>query len=605
MEGNNVNYISIEELRALDPSQIFSMTLNSGITIMINHDQGMQENQFIEERLYEQCSQCPKCYNQSNKNVVLRAKKDTKVQEEQMESKYSQPEGENTGKKEILKGPSGKSHLMDILTGNNQPEQKTKPEEYMNQENNYEQQQQDNAQNYEQPGAEDNIDQQKVPEQNEQFNNQEYENQYYDDQNQYNQAADDKNYEQPETLENPEQQKVPEQNEQFNNQGYEDQNYNTQNQYNQTTDAYQQEQSQKEIYPNQEMSNQNASEQYDYSNVDNQGHLTVPDYNVSPSQEGYQGQQEKGQGQNQIYPTFDDNDNQAYQQQEYQTNVNIPKGTTGYYQEAQQPSQEEGMAYYPQVQSDQTPIENPQQTPIQPSNLPQNQQPLQPPSQSPISQQYIPSSNQGKPFVPQNQQKRPGIQIQFGFGLPKISIGGIGKNRFPMYQPHHGFNRPHGPHHPMDYYLPGFNPHKHQFGPGGKRIVINPIGGIINAVHQVMAPLADITAKRMGLRSTKPTTSNKISKNQEMKTGGHQETVLRARRKNINNNSNYSKQGEILCPECSSKKYENKPYECKTYQNQRMGGMNNFNFHEIVETSDNSKSYVIAKKGGIIVSSDQ
>ena len=34
------------------------------------------------------------------------------------------------------------------------------------------------------------------------------------------------------------------------------------------------------------------------------------------------------------------------------------------------------------------------------------------------------------------------------------------------------------------------------------------------------------------------------------------------------------------------------------------GIADNFVFHEIVETSDNSKSYVVARKGGITVSSD-
>jgi hypothetical protein len=55
--------------------------------------------------------------------------------------------------------------------------------------------------------------------------------------------------------------------------------------------------------------------------------------------------------------------------------------------------------------------------------------------------------------------------------------------------------------------------------------------------------------------------------------------------------------GTSLCPECSNGKTvkETKTVKAKTQ-------FNNFNFHEIVETSDNTKSYVVVKKGGVTIS---
>ena len=51
--------------------------------------------------------------------------------------------------------------------------------------------------------------------------------------------------------------------------------------------------------------------------------------------------------------------------------------------------------------------------------------------------------------------------------------------------------------------------------------------------------------------------------------------------------------GENICPECNNK-LRNKSYKVNQF--------NNFNFHEIVATSDNTKSYVVVKKGGVTIS---
>ena len=557
MDEKNIKYITREELRNIEPSLISSMTLSSGTVIIVNPEAEMETNEFGEEKLCDQCSLYTKYYNQPNENVVLRAKKEIKSKGENIEGNLeidvtAQQEGQSAPKKEVLRGADGKPLLMDILTGNtvnqdNQLDPQPKIEENINQENNYQQQEQN----------------------------------------------DGKYYEQPESI-----QQVPEQNEQFNEQGFENQYYNTQDQYNQSSDEYQQDHPQSEAYPPQEMDNQNVPEQYAEPNADNQGYTL--DNNLYPPEEEYQGEQEQEKNQIVNYPTFDDN-NQESQQQEYQEPFNVPQGGQGYYQETQ-PEFAETLPNYPTTQQEQMPIQAPQHSPNQPPNQPtiqpNNQKiPFQPQNPSPMPGKEI---QKKKPFIPQNQQKKKGIQIQFGFGLPKISFG-IGQKRIPMAPPQHGAHRPYHPigHHPRT----GFYPHKQQFGPGGKRVIIDPIGGIINAVNQVMAPITGIAAKRLGLRSTKPPTSGKNIEKKSVKTGAQQEPVLRARRKNVNR---YFPKKEILCPECASKEYGNKfSNASQNYLNQNKEDINNFNFHEIVETSDNSKSYVVAKKGGIIVSSDQ
>ena len=57
--------------------------------------------------------------------------------------------------------------------------------------------------------------------------------------------------------------------------------------------------------------------------------------------------------------------------------------------------------------------------------------------------------------------------------------------------------------------------------------------------------------------------------------------------------------GEKLCPECSNVKTVK---ETKTKTIKANTQFSNFNFHEIVATSDNTKSYVVVKKGGVTIS---
>ena len=101
----------------------------------------------------------------------------------------------------------------------------------------------------------------------------------------------------------------------------------------------------------------------------------------------------------------------------------------------------------------------------------------------------------------------------------------------------------------------------------------------------------------MVLRSTKPTTAQKGVQQARAQTNN----ALRARRRDVNN---YEQQQEVLCPECSYEEYGYNYAQCGNDGLITQGYTDNYNFHEIIETSDNSKSYVVAKKGGVTVSYD-
>ena len=192
MEGNNVKYLTPEEARNIDPSQIESMTMHSGSIFYVTDGTRMQENEFVEEEIGNQnlsqekhsktCKLCGRNYKSSNnkpsENIVLRAKKETKVEEEEngeekveetVEIEVEAQPKEGNEKKEVLRGPDGKPLLMDIITGKDIVEEQP-PE--VPQENNYPVQQEQNTQQYyeEQQGLNQTSQQQYALEQNEEIN---------------------------------------------------------------------------------------------------------------------------------------------------------------------------------------------------------------------------------------------------------------------------------------------------------------------------------------------------------------------------------------------------------------------------------------------------
>ena len=657
------------EIRSIDPSRIESLTMASGQVVRVR--QGNQCKGNI-------CHHCglPKNFaqinNQQRGNIVLRSRKKEVTEENNGKEKVEetveinvegQPQ-EESGKKEVLRGPDGKPLLIDIITGGKfgdeeqpQPQEQPLIDQNNNQQNNIQPQQEQNIQEYnDQQGMNQKVEQQFVPEQNEGTNTNAYEGQYNDNMNQ-------------------------------------------------EPNSYPQEQNQA-LYPPQEMNNENVQEQLVDPNMVNQnfqeGYEQIPEVNVPGEEQGYQNQNElyydQNQGQENMYPNFEDN--QQYQQQEYEQPMNVPQEQQEYYPETQpqmqqpieQPVEPQVQPIEPQTQPIvQTPVPSTMQPPVQPieqtpvpptiqppvqpieqtpvpptmqppveTQIPPQTQPtmqpqvqtqipaqvqpqMQPPVQPATQPQFKPTIPTGKVMPTQNYPKKQMVQIKFGFGMPKIEMPGMRPGiGFPQHVlgPHgpngpHGPHQlgPHGPHGPLGPHGPhehgphghphgiGFIPSGQQkaFGPGGKRIVFNPVAEMMNVVHNVMAPIAAISAQRMGLRSNKPTNVNKAAQKEVSQGAGTQQgPVLRARR-NVSNI--YESNEQSLCPECAAEEFNNyygygeydynnnnsgyiTNYNSQTYQGKSRGISDNFNFHEIVETSDNSKSYVVAKKGGVTVSYD-
>ena len=592
MEESNVMVMTPQQLRNMDKSQIASMTMTNGDVIVINHDNEMVSNEFAEANVINQNSY-QLTSNLSGQNYILRTKKEKTVEEgdgvEKVEETVEievepQPETAKNEKGEVLRGPDGKPLLNDILTGNIMEQEQPQTEQL--------------------PMTEENL----VPQQDDQY------------------------YEQP---------GVPEQNVDMNNNGYDEQLYPPEDQNNANADydetPYSQEQQQ--LYP-QEMGNQEVPEQYVDPNYDNN---YPPEFSPMPNenvpQEGYQNEQEQDEYYQPEQPMNMPEEHQGYypeeqpqdyvpqdqqgyypeeqpQPQDYQQPMNVPQEQQGYYPEEQPPQQQP--LEQPVVPVNQPPLQEPiqpptqlpVQEPIQPPTQPQVQVPIQPqpmqpvPVQPTIPKQHIPGAQKGKGFILPHPPKMPKVPIGMGRGL-------LPKPHGPMVHPPHakGFLPPHRPivhppnakgfippHRPMVHppHAKGFIPPVQQ-----KKIVIitnkgvtkgnivSQIGQKMNMIKQVMTPKVGMVVSRVGLRSTKPTT--------EQKDVVKQENVLRARRVEVN------EQQEGLCPKCANEEYF---AQSGNVQYSNTGFSDNYTFHEIVETSDNSKSYVVAKKGGITVSSD-
>lgn len=107
MEGNKVEYITRDQIKDLDPSLIVSMTMTSGSILVFNHELG-DMNYYASQANY-----------QTNQNLILRAKKAENPEEEEKVQLEEVLPQEETGNKQVLRGPDGKPLLMDMLTGDN------------------------------------------------------------------------------------------------------------------------------------------------------------------------------------------------------------------------------------------------------------------------------------------------------------------------------------------------------------------------------------------------------------------------------------------------------------------------------------------------------
>ena len=361
-----------------------------------------------------------------------------------------------------------------------------------------------------------------------------------------------------------------------------------------------------QVYP-QDINSPEVQEQYVEPTNQDYPQEYVPD----PNNQGVQ------QDPNSMYPTLDENNNQ----QEYPQSMEVPE-QQGYYPENQplqqneepmtetpyqepiqqpilQPTEQE---YYPPENQPivQPPVQQPIETPVQQPIQPPVQQPIQPSVQPKMPTPQYPRPKPGKGFVPQQQKKKQVVQIKFGFGGPMIPI--LRPIAGPMRPIGRGFHISPKPRPmPKSFGIGGIGlfPSGKKFVGGKQRIIINPVGKIMNFVQKVVSPFPN----RIGLRSNNPNAAKRAT--QEV--GQNQENILRARR-DVNNFG----QEEVLCPECCEECY-GEQYGTQYGNNYQYYGTqaypqgdieycgDNYNYHEIVETSDNSKTHVVVKKGGVTI----
>ena len=511
MEEKNIKYISADEVKNIDPSQISSMTMNTGSVILVHNDlEGIEETNFKEEEINKnvchcdakiqegvgnKCKKCGFAYRifkdqPKNENVVLRSRR---VEKEENE-------GQDDKKEEVIEEKIEEN----IKIEQNGDKTEEKIEKKVEIEKNGEKIEKKEEKKVEIENGEKNV---KV-------------------------KIEIKEGGEKVTIEVEEQQKDGKTETKtvlkgtrptFNKEGN---NYpNMPYQYPQQPQIPDQQQ----YYPQQ---------QYYHKHQEGQTYTTTQQKQYY-HQEGYQ-QQTYGTTQEQkgMYNQYNQYQKQPYYQKQYNQNQ--------YYQQQNQ--------YYPQHKH--------------------YHQQYQAPSYSKQNQQY-----QQTDYMNQN---RPQIDINIDFDKNGLHIG---KNN--QYHEHNMYANQQG-----GYYSYG---QQGDYQYNENQANDSPLGGILNFVQDIVAPIA---SKTIGLRSNKPTGEEKQQT---------ENVVLRARKKEEDEKEEdvCPECKNLICPECKNQLCPECQEKKEGVQLKNITRTKNYNYHEIVETSDNKKSVVVVKKDGVTVSMEQ
>ena len=650
MEEPNVKYISKEEIRSIDPSQIVSIRMNSGSVLILKQGNNQEEKDlkkenkfnsnaciatrnnsslYIQEGVGEPCKHCGKSYrifevnsqdyaNDSQKNQEkekIEKKEELGQSNEQIEEKKENGEKmekkveieaqcPHEEKKEVLKGVDGKPLLNDILTGEEfvGQENKKMPLDYSEQkpsekivDNNFEQQEQEINQNEinksgeEQNGqdAKEEMDQNEYQEQEqfqyqEEYNEQEQQPEYPPEQINNENIPEQQPEYHPEEINNenkPEQQveNVPQE---INNENIPEQQ--VENLTQEINNENKPEQQVENLPP--EINNENKNEEHANDENLNDKEQNQQDYHHKEIEQDVEYQKnekssEKEKGEINP-PKLNDEDNQQNLEAEYQQPENqIQKDNKKEKNVEIQPPKQQ--AIKPQIQQS---IEltmaqaNKQKINILPKQFP--------------GKKYI-----GRGFVPSQRDYNKGINMTY---TGRIRAG---------FHNIYGSNRMQGRNITRPIGNKGAYSHTGYFRPCQKKLInckrmFTPLGTIENMalIQGAIYPKTYIPSRRIGLQSAN--------------SGA-------ARRED----AYFDNQKRVLCPECAALEYENSyqynyieynnndkalnidedknKYCSQTYQAKTKYFTQNYKFNEIVETSDNTKTHVVVKKGGVIVSSDK
>ena len=662
MEESNIKYMTKEDIRNIDPSQIVSIRMTSGSVLILKQGNNQEENNlkkenqlesnariptgnnssiYVQEGVGKPCKHCGKSYrifevNKQDYAIDSQKKKNVEIEEQC-------PHEEKKEEKEVLRGVDGKPLLNDILTGeelvsqeNNKDEQKSAEKEVNN---NFDQQEQEMNQNEinktgeEQYGQEakeeiDQNDYQEQEQEKEQFQPEEENNdKNYNDNQKQKEEQNQNDYQEQEQFQQEEEnndkncndnQKQKE--EQNQNDFQEQEQFQHQEEYN--------EQEQQPENPPEEINNENKNEELANDENLNDNEQNQQDYHDKEIEQDIKYQQNENEKNSENEkekeeinpPKLNDENNQQnleaeYQQPENQIQEDNEKEKNLEIQPPEQQGQQKNESIENQEQQPNVPV------PIEPT-IPQilNQnknpvlvQPLDPqipPIKNPVPE---PQAQVNKAYVPV-QPIKPQIQKSIEPTFSQVNKQKI--NILPKQFPGKKYIR-RGLSPSRNNYIHSYNYDMGNksaynigyFRPAQKKLVsykrmFIPIGTIENMTLTQGAkyPKTYIPSRRIGLQSAYSGTAKREV-------------------------SNFNNQKRVLCPECAALEYDNSyqynyteysnddkalnidedknKYYSQTYQAKTKDFIQNYKFHEIVDTSDKTKTHVVVKKGGVIVSSDK
>ena len=632
MEEQNNKYISQNEIKQNNNQNIQDKNIFIKENSLIQNADGLERNNyslFVQEGVGKKCKHCNKNYKiikvkngfEENKNIFLRDNKAKNIEEKEDEKKIEENEGvelklhmkeEKFDKKDIL-GPVGKS--LDIITGGNYKiQEKSNPNQQFPLKINGKT---ENINNLSKPEKENKYNEEKVIKEN--------------NSKEQNEEIKKKGF-------------------QYYNQGQ--QNKQFQNYHNNNPDEQQQ-----FIIPSLKMNKGEIEENLTHKENNNENsklikevYSEVPNINIQNSQERNRQQQHNYEKEYiNILHKNNDKNHSLNKDNEYHQIINNSKGLKEFYSnnhnipQTQHPIIKKGniaqLKNHPRVQQSlKSNIQPPNNQAIQ---IQQYQKIKTQKDRSAISkkgpEEFIKKpmklySNYSPNLYSYNERIFPNALNAQHISYGTNSLPNESHELFEAYQEYNlkgahfpnvlqGIKELNGQN---DYDLNNkdikfFPPGKKEdfFFIGEKNIVhkkANPVGNFINN------NLYQQTEPKTSLRGTK---SNNVINNTQKKLFQKNLTSTARNKKTKCVYKEYSGHKISLCPKCaideSSNKTFSKSKDYKSqilrhnkaeYSSQKKKKKNkrvnrNYKYHEIIETSDNSKSYVMVKKGGVNVSSFQ
>lgn len=644
MEAQNNKYISQNEIKQNNNQNIQDKNIFIKENSLIQNADGLERNNyslFVQEGVGKKCKHCNKNYKiikikngfEENKNIFLRDNTAKNIEEKEDEKKIGENQGvelklhmkeEKFDKKDILGGPVGKPFSLDIITGGNYKiQEQSNPDQQFPLKINGKT---ENINNLSKPEKENKYNEEKViKENNSQIQNEEIKKKGFQ---YYNQGQQNKHF-----------------------QNYHNNNPDEQQQFN---------------IPSLKMNKGEMEENLSHKENNNENsklikevYSEVPNINIQNTQERNRKQQHNYEKEKEYINENNGKNHNVNKDNEYHQTINNSKGLKDFYYNnhnippSQHPIIKKGniaqLKNHPRVQQSlNSNIQPPNNQAIQiqqyqkiktQKDIISNQK--QKNNRSAISKkgpkEFIKKpmklySNYSPNLYSYNERIFPNVLNAQHISYGTNSLPNESHELFEAYQEYNlkgayfpnvlqGIKELNGQN---DYDL---NNKDIKFFPLGKKEDFFFIGEK-NFEHKKANPLGNFINNNLYQQtepkeSFKGTKSNNVINNEQKKLFQKNLTSTARIKKTKGVYKEYSGHKISLCPKCAIDESSNKTfskskyyksqilkhnkaeYSSQTYQKKNKRMNRNYKYHEIIETSDNSKSYVMVKKGGVNVSSFQ